>query len=135
MTVPSTMRAVDSQREIRRMVGDPLPNAITRAALFGVDKPDASFRSDVHTKRSCAEGQAGDGNDVTGLLTIWGGTLRSANVSMAAVASCLNEGVRDLSSATMHRRVIIPEMSSNVALLRDKAQLKQKINSKGRYAP
>ena len=117
------------------MVGDPLPNAITRAALFGVDKPDASFRSDVHTKRSCAEGQAGDGNDVTGLLTIWGGTLRSANVSMAAVASCLNEGVRDLSSATMHRRVIIPEMSSNVALLRDKAQLKQKINSKGRYAP
>ena len=126
------MRAVDNQREMRRIVGEPLPNATTRAALFGVDKFDASFRRDVHTKRSCAERQAGDGNDVTGQLTIWGGTLRSANVSMAAVASRLNDGVRDLSSATMHNRVIIPETSSNVVLLRGKGQPKLGINIKGR---
>ena len=134
MTVPSTMRAVDNQRDMRRIVGDPLPNAITRAALFGVDKPEASFRRDMHTKRSCAKGQAGDGNDVTGRLTIWGGTLRSANVSMAAVDSRLDDGARDLSSATMHRRVIIPDTLSNVTLLQDKVQPKQKINSEGRHA-
>jgi len=87
----------------------------------------------MHTKRSCAERQAGDGNDVTGRLTIWGGTLRSANVSMAAVASRLNDGVRDLSSATMHNRVIIPETSSNAILLRGKAQLKLRMNSEGHY--
>lgn len=52
MTVSSTIRAVDNQREIRRIVGDPLPNATTRAVLFGVDKSDASFRRDMHTKRS-----------------------------------------------------------------------------------
>ena len=127
------MRAVDNQREMRRIVGDPLPNATTRAALFGVDKFGASFRRDMHTKRSCAERQAGDGNDVTGRLTIWGGTLRSANVSMAAVASRLNDGVRDLSSATMHNRVIIPETSSNAILLRGKAQLKLRMNSEGHY--
>ena len=116
------MRAVDNQREMRRIVGEPLPNATTRAALFGVDKFDASFRRDVHTKRSCAARQAGDGNDVMSRLTIWGGTLRSASVSMEAVVNRLNDGVRDLSSATMHNRVIIPETSSNAMLLRGKAQ-------------
>jgi len=117
MTVPSTMRAIDNQREMRRIVGDPLPNATTRAALCGVGKSDASFRRDVHTKRSCTEHQAGDGNDITGRLTIWGGTLRSANVSMAAVTSRLNDGARDFSSPIMQSRVIIPETSSNVVLL------------------
>ena len=58
-----------------------------------------------------------------GKLTIRGDTLRSAKVSMAAVTSRLDEGARDLSSAIRHSRVIIPEASSNVVLLRDKAQL------------
>ena len=53
----STTRAVDNQREIRRIVGDPLPNVTTSAALFGVDKSDASFRRDVHTERSYSKHQ------------------------------------------------------------------------------
>jgi len=52
------MRAVDNQRETRRIVGDPLPNATTRAALFDVDKSDASFRRDMHTKRSYTKHEA-----------------------------------------------------------------------------
>jgi len=52
MAIPSTMRAVDSQREMRLIVGDPFPSTTTRAALFDVDKSDASFSRDVHTKRS-----------------------------------------------------------------------------------
>ena len=55
--------------------------------------------------------------DVIGQLTVWGDTLRSANVSMADVASRLNDGARDLSSAMRHSKVSIPETSSNVTLL------------------
>ena len=61
MAVSSTISAVDNQREMRRTVGDPLPNATTRAALLGVDRFDASFRSDMHTKRSYTKRQAGIG--------------------------------------------------------------------------
>ena len=66
-----------------------------------------------------------------GQLTIWGGTLRSANVSMADVTSRFDDGARVLSSATRHSRVIIPEASSNVMLLRDETQSKQKRDRKG----
>jgi len=135
MAVPSTMRAVDNQHEMRRIVGDPLPNATARAALFDVDKSDASFRSDMHTKRSYTKRQARDGSDVMGRLTIWGDTLRSANVSMAVVTSRFDDGARVLSSAMRHNRVIIPETSSNVMLLRDKTQLKQKRNHEERHLP
>lgn len=53
--MPSTIRAVDNQHEMRRVVADPLPNATTRAALFDVGISDASFRRDVHTKCSCPD--------------------------------------------------------------------------------
>lgn len=59
-----------------------------------------------------------------GQLTIWGDTLCSANVSMAAVTNRLNDGVRELCSAIRHNNTIIPETSSNVMLLENKAQLK-----------
>lgn len=115
--MPSMIRAVANHREMRRIVGDPLPNAITRAALFDVGISDASFRRDVHTKRSCTN-ISQDCSDTIGQLTIWGDTLRSIIASMAAVASRFDEEMRDLSSAIRHNKVIIPETSSNVVLLR-----------------
>ena len=73
------------------------------------------------------------GSDVISQLTIWGDTLRSANVSMADVASRLNDGARDPSSAMRHSKVSIPETSSNVALLWCENQWKEKRRGKKVY--
>jgi len=72
----------------------------------------------VQTKRSYIDIRWG-GGDVIGQLTIWGDTRRSVIVPMAAVASRFEDAASDLSSTMRLSKVIIPETSSNVMVLRE----------------